>query len=60
MPSRASTSSLIRIEPSWAVNPAPTVADRASPATSGAISLVLKYADTKPVNAEAPIWFSAA
>ena len=50
----------MRMEPSWAVNPAPTVADSARPATSGAISLVLKYAETKPVNAAAPIWFSAA
>lgn len=40
--SRASTSSLIRIAPSWAVKPAPTVAESARPATSGAISRVLK------------------
>ena len=40
--SRASTSSEIRIAPSWAVKPQPTVAARASPATSGAISRVLR------------------
>ena len=42
MTSRASISSLIRIAPSCAVNPQPTVADRARAATSGAISRVLK------------------
>ncbi len=42
MTSRASTSSEIRIAPSWAVKPQPTVAASASPATSGAISRVLK------------------
>ena len=40
--SRASISSVIRIAPSWAVKPQPTVADSARPATSGAISRVLK------------------
>ena len=45
MTSRASISSLIRIAPSCAVNPQPTVAASASPATSGAISRVLKYAE---------------
>ena len=40
MTSRASISSEIRIAPSWAVNPEPTVADSASPAISGAISRV--------------------
>ena len=40
--SSASISSEIRIAPSCAVNPQPTVADSASPATSGAISRVLK------------------
>jgi hypothetical protein len=40
--SRASTSSEIRIAPSWAVNPAPRVAVRAADATSGAMSRVLK------------------
>lgn len=40
--SRASTSSEIRIAPSWAVNPQPTVAASARPATSGAISRVLR------------------
>ena len=50
MTSSASISSEMRIEPSWAVNPQPTVADSASPATSGAISRVLKYAEMKPVS----------
>ena len=58
--SRASTSSEIRIAPSWAVKPQPTVAASAMPATSGAISRVLKYADTKPENAAVPSWLSAA
>jgi hypothetical protein len=40
--SSASISSLIRMAPSWAVNPQPTVAASARPATSGAISRVLK------------------
>ncbi len=40
--SSASTSSEIRIAPSWAVKPQPTVAASAMPATSGAISRVLK------------------
>ena len=40
--SSASTSSLMRIAPSWAVKPQPTVADSARPATSGEISRVLK------------------
>ena len=40
--SSASISSEIRIAPSCAVKPRPTVADSASPATSGAISRVLK------------------
>ena len=57
--SSASTSSEIRIAPSWAVKPQPTVADSASAATSGEISRVLKYAETKPVNALLPIWLSA-
>ena len=60
MTSRASISSLIRMAPICAVNPQPTVADSASPATSGAISRVLKYAERKPVNAEVPSWSSAA
>src|SRR4051794_27118975 len=58
--SSASTSSEIRIAPSWAVKPQPTVAARAMPATRGAISRVLKYADTKPENAAVPSWFRAA
>ena len=60
MTSRASTSSEIRMAPSWAVKPQPTVAARAMPATSGAISRVLKYAETKPAKAAVPIWLSAA
>ena len=40
--SRASTSSEIRIAPSCAVKPQPTVAASAMPATSGEISRVLK------------------
>ena len=40
--SSASTSSEIRIAPSWAVNPQPTVAASAIPATRGEISRVLK------------------
>ena len=39
--SRASISSEMRMAPSWAVNPHPTVADSASEATSGATSRVL-------------------
>ena len=58
--SSASTSSEIRIAPSWAVNPQPTVAARAMPATSGAISRVLKYAETKPEKAAVPSWLRAA
>ncbi len=41
MTSSASISSEIRMAPSCAVKPAPTVADNASPATSGATSRVL-------------------
>ena len=59
MTSRASISSETRCAPSWAVKPAPTVADSASAETSGATSRVLKYAVTKPENADVPIWFSA-
>ena len=40
--SRASISSEILIAPSCAVNPQPTVAESATPATSGEISRVLK------------------
>src|SRR3954447_10278558 len=58
--SRASISSLIRMAPICAVNPQPTVADGASPATRGAISRVLKYAERKPVNADVPSWSRAA
>ena len=48
MTSSASISSLMRMAPSWAVNPQPTVADSASPAWMGAISRVLKNAVMKP------------
>ena len=60
MTSRASISSLIRIAPSCAVNPQPTVADSARPATSGAISRVLKNAEMKPLIGPRPSWSSAA
>src|SRR3989440_7134878 len=59
MTSSASTSSEIRMAPSCAVNPQPTVADSAIAATSGEISRVLKYAEMNPVNALEPIWLSA-
>ena len=42
MTSSASTSSEMRIAPSCAVKPQPTVAASARPATSGAISRVLR------------------
>ncbi len=58
--SRASISSEIRIAPSWAVKPQPTVAESASAATIGAISRVLTYADRKPVRTELPNWSRAA
>ena len=58
--SSASTSSLMRIEPSCAVKPAPTVADRARPDTRGAISRVLKYADRNATKLDVPSWLSAA
>ena len=58
--SRASTSSEMRMAPSWAVKPQPTVAASAMPATSGAISRVLKYAETKPAKLAVPSWLSAA
>ena len=57
--SSASISSEIRIAPSCAVNPHPTVADNASPAASGATSRVSKYAAMNPVSADVPSWFSA-
>ena len=60
MTSRASTSTEMRMAPSWAVKPQPTVAASAMPAISGEISRVLKYAETKPENAAVPIWFSEA
>src|SRR2546423_5348073 len=57
--SRASTSSEMRMAPSCAVKPQPTVADSAMAATKGEISRVLKYAEMKPVNALLPSWLSA-
>ena len=56
MTSRASISSLMRIAPSCAVKPQPTVADSARPATIGAISRVLKNAVMKPEYDETPSW----
>src|SRR5207302_1478633 len=58
--SSASISSLMRIAPSCAVNPQPTVADSARPATSGAISRVLKNAEMNPLIGPRPSWSSAA
>ena len=60
MTSSASISSEIRMAPSCAVKPQPTVAESASAATSGAISRVLTYADRKPVRTELPSCSSAA
>src|SRR5436190_23826673 len=60
MTSRASISSLIRIAPSRAVKPHPTVAASAIEATNGATSRVLKYAEMNAVNLETPIWLSDA
>ena len=58
--SRASISSLIRIAPSRAVYPHPTVAARAIAETSGATSRVLKYAEMNALNFATPIWLSEA
>ena len=55
MTSSASISSLMRIAPSCAVNPAPTCAASATPATSGVISRVFANEVMTPVNASAPI-----
>ena len=52
--SSASISSLIRIAPSWAVAPAPMVADNATEVVPGTISRTLKKADAKPVSASNP------
>jgi hypothetical protein len=60
MTSSASTSSDTRMAPSCAVKPAPTVADSARPATSGAISRVLKYAEMNAVKFATPSWLRAA
>ena len=60
MTSRASISSEMRMAPSCAVKPQPTVADSASEVTMGAISRVLTYAERKPVSTEAPICSRAA
>src|SRR6266545_3072273 len=56
MTSSASISSEILAAPSSAVNDVPTCAARATPATSGVISLVFAHDDTSPVKAWAPIW----
>ena len=53
--SRASISSLMRIAPSWAVTPAPKVAARPIPATTGAAIRTLMKAARKPVNASIPM-----
>ncbi len=55
MDSRASISSLIRMAPSWAVTPAPKVAARPIPATTGALMRTLMKAARKPVSASIPI-----
>ncbi len=54
MTSSASISSLIRIAPSWAVAPAPMVADSATAVVPGTMSRTLKNADAKPVSASNP------
>src|SRR5882757_1684509 len=53
--SRASTSSLMRIAPSSAVAPAPTVAASAVPQTTGATTRTLASAAKNPVNASTPM-----
>jgi len=46
---------LIRMAPSWAVAPAPMVADSATAVVAGAINRTLKNADANPVRASTPI-----
>ena len=58
--SRASISSLIRMAPSSAVAPAPTVAASACPDTRGATTRTLTRAATKPVKASTPMLPSEA
>ena len=53
--SRASISSEMRMAPISAVAPAPTVAARASPVTTGAVSRTFTMAAKKPVKASTPI-----
>ena len=53
--SRASISSLTRIAPSWAVTPAPKVAAKPIPATTGAEMRTLMNAARKPVSASMPM-----
>ena len=53
--SKASISSAIRIEPSCAVTPAPNVAAKPIPATTGAEIRTLMNAARKPVSASMPI-----
>jgi len=53
--SSASISSLIRIAPSWAVTPAPKVAAKPIPATTGAEMRTLMNAAKNPVSASIPI-----
>ncbi len=53
--SSASISSLIRIAPSCAVTPAPNVAARPMPATTGAEMRTLMNAARNPVSASMPM-----
>jgi hypothetical protein len=55
MDSSASISSLMRMAPSCAVTPAPNVAAKPIPATTGATRRTLRNADKNPVNASMPI-----
>ncbi len=54
--SRASISSLIRMAPSSAVAPAPTVAASATPVTTGPAIRTLTSAEKNPVNASTPMF----
>ena len=56
MASSASISSLIRIAPNWAVTPAPKVAAKPIPATTGAERRTLMNAARNPVSASMPIF----
>ncbi len=54
--SRASISSLMRMAPICAVEPAPIVADRPIPAMTGAAIRTLMKAEKNPVSASTPIF----